>query len=66
MAASNLKRVCAAIKKAARDGETMLEIYGIVLYFEHVAGKEYRAILPDGGEIVRFFNDGKEVVLEAA
>lgn len=61
MAASILKRVCLAVKQAALEGKEWLEVYGIMLYIEHVAGMEYRAILADGGEIVRFEKCGREV-----
>lgn len=55
MAASLMARVKKAIKRAAMEGKDWLEVYGVTLLLEYVAGNEYRAVLENGGgEIVRY------------
>lgn len=41
------------VQDAVQAGATIIDILGTALFIEHVAGTEYRATLPDGGEVVR-------------
>jgi len=43
-----------AILRAANKGKEQVNVVGIMISIQHVAGKEYRAVLPDGGEVIRF------------
>lgn len=49
----SMAQVRKLVQDAVQAGKTMIDILGTALLIEHVAGTEYRATLPDGGEIVR-------------
>lgn len=57
------QQVKTAILRAARTGDTEICLLGITVSIQHVRGNEYRAVLPDGGEILRLDWVGSEPVV---
>lgn len=57
------QQIKTAVIRAVRSGDAEINTCGTTISIQHVLGDEYRVILPDGGEIMRFDRVGTEIIL---